>query len=175
MNSLVLRKPCSPTRLLSNTLLASSPFSLFSKYTRPRRSNESKRSFSKANSEAARGEGEGDGEGGTLWKKANESPVYGTGSSPKSHKQRRVTTRSLARKYNKGEKRLTMITAYDYPSAKQVDTAGADIVLVGDSAGMVSPVKSTSRYDQWSDCAFSSSSFVMNSLVIITSGSACAC
>src|SRR5690625_6325014 len=35
-----------------------------------------------------------------------------------------------------GEK-ITMITAYDYPSAKQVEAANADIILVGDSLGMV--------------------------------------
>jgi len=63
-------------------------------------------------------------------------PIYGTGSSPKSHGARRVTTRSLVRKHRKGEK-ITVITAYDYPQAKQVDIAGADVVLVGDSAGMV--------------------------------------
>ncbi|EUJ32957.1 3-methyl-2-oxobutanoate hydroxymethyltransferase [Listeria floridensis FSL S10-1187] len=35
-----------------------------------------------------------------------------------------------------GEK-ITMITAYDYPSAKNVENAGADMILVGDSLGMV--------------------------------------
>lgn len=32
---------------------------------------------------------------------------------------------------------IAMITAYDYPSAKQVEAAGADMILVGDSLGMV--------------------------------------
>ena len=37
----------------------------------------------------------------------------------------------------KGGARVGMITAYDYPSAKAADAAGADIILVGDSLGMV--------------------------------------
>ncbi|KGX87942.1 3-methyl-2-oxobutanoate hydroxymethyltransferase [Pontibacillus litoralis] len=32
---------------------------------------------------------------------------------------------------------ITMITAYDYPSAKQAENAGVDMILVGDSLGMV--------------------------------------
>jgi 3-methyl-2-oxobutanoate hydroxymethyltransferase len=32
---------------------------------------------------------------------------------------------------------ITMVTAYDYPSAKQVENAGVDMILVGDSLGMV--------------------------------------
>jgi 3-methyl-2-oxobutanoate hydroxymethyltransferase len=37
----------------------------------------------------------------------------------------------------KGAKRIGMITAYDYPSAKVADAADCDIILVGDSLGMV--------------------------------------
>jgi 3-methyl-2-oxobutanoate hydroxymethyltransferase len=37
----------------------------------------------------------------------------------------------------KGVTRIGMLTAYDFPSAKIVDAAGADIILVGDSLGMV--------------------------------------
>ena len=37
----------------------------------------------------------------------------------------------------KGVSRIGMLTAYDYPSAKTVDAAGTDIILVGDSLGMV--------------------------------------
>ncbi|EAC8501656.1 3-methyl-2-oxobutanoate hydroxymethyltransferase [Listeria monocytogenes] len=33
--------------------------------------------------------------------------------------------------------KITMITAYDYPSAKNVEQAEADMILVGDSLGMV--------------------------------------
>ncbi len=37
---------------------------------------------------------------------------------------------------NKGEK-IAMLTAYDYPSGKMVAKASADVILVGDSLGMV--------------------------------------
>ena len=34
-------------------------------------------------------------------------------------------------------KKLTMLTAYDYSFAKLMDEAGVDSILVGDSVGMV--------------------------------------
>jgi 3-methyl-2-oxobutanoate hydroxymethyltransferase len=37
----------------------------------------------------------------------------------------------------KGKARIGMLTAYDYPSGKIADAAGADVILVGDSLGMV--------------------------------------
>ncbi|MFT8320533.1 MAG: 3-methyl-2-oxobutanoate hydroxymethyltransferase [Bacillus sp. (in: firmicutes)] len=40
-------------------------------------------------------------------------------------------------KMKQNEEKITMITAYDYPSAKQVDKAAVDMILVGDSLGMV--------------------------------------
>ena len=49
---------------------------------------------------------------------------------------RKVTVPLLREKKRKGEK-ITMITAYDYLSGKLADEAGFDIVLVGDSLGMV--------------------------------------
>jgi len=37
----------------------------------------------------------------------------------------------------KGKQKITVLTAYDFPTAKLVDETGMDIVLVGDSVGMV--------------------------------------
>jgi 3-methyl-2-oxobutanoate hydroxymethyltransferase len=48
----------------------------------------------------------------------------------------KITVTSIKEKKAKGEK-ITMLTAYDYPTAKILDEAGVDIVLVGDSLGMV--------------------------------------
>jgi 3-methyl-2-oxobutanoate hydroxymethyltransferase len=48
----------------------------------------------------------------------------------------RVTVEDLMRRKAQGGK-ITMLTAYDYPMAKLVDESGVDIVLVGDSLGMV--------------------------------------
>ena len=47
----------------------------------------------------------------------------------------KITVRDIL-KY-KGKKKIVMITAYDYTFAKLVDQAGVDIILVGDSVGMV--------------------------------------
>ena len=49
--------------------------------------------------------------------------------------EKRVTVPSV--KAMKRTQRVTMLTAYDFPSARIVDAAGTDIILVGDSLGMV--------------------------------------
>lgn len=46
----------------------------------------------------------------------------------------RVTAAGLRRMKARGE-RITMLTAYDYPSARLFDAAGVDVLLVGDSLG----------------------------------------
>ena len=47
----------------------------------------------------------------------------------------RLTVRDIARM--KGRQRIVMVTAYDYAFARLVDRAGVDMILVGDSVGMV--------------------------------------
>lgn len=49
---------------------------------------------------------------------------------------RKVTTRRLIEMKQRGEK-ISMLTAYDYSSAKIIDSAGIDCILVGDSASNV--------------------------------------
>lgn len=46
-----------------------------------------------------------------------------------------VTTVTFQQRKKAGEK-ITVLTAYDYPTAKLVDEAGVDAILVGDSMGM---------------------------------------
>ncbi|MBX0325303.1 3-methyl-2-oxobutanoate hydroxymethyltransferase [Halomicroarcula sp. F13] len=46
----------------------------------------------------------------------------------------RVSIPDLTKKYEDGDS-LTMLTAYDAPLARQIDTGGVDMILVGDSAG----------------------------------------
>jgi len=41
------------------------------------------------------------------------------------------------KKMKKNSEKIVMVTAYDYPSGKYVQEAGVDIILVGDSLGMV--------------------------------------
>ncbi|MCF1422842.1 MULTISPECIES: 3-methyl-2-oxobutanoate hydroxymethyltransferase [Mangrovimonas] len=49
---------------------------------------------------------------------------------------KRVTVKSIQEMKERGEK-ISMLTAYDYTMAKIVDSAGTDVILVGDSASNV--------------------------------------
>ena len=51
-------------------------------------------------------------------------------------KYKRVTTNSLLEMKNRNEK-ISMLTGYDYSMGKIIDSAGIDIILVGDSASNV--------------------------------------
>ncbi|EQC31534.1 3-methyl-2-oxobutanoate hydroxymethyltransferase [Saprolegnia diclina VS20] len=50
--------------------------------------------------------------------------------------RKKVTTLDIGILKRK-QKPITMVTAYDYPSAVHVDLAGFDVLLIGDSVGMV--------------------------------------
>ncbi len=49
---------------------------------------------------------------------------------------KRITVKTLQKMKEEGEK-IAMLTAYDYTSARILDEAGLDVILVGDSASMV--------------------------------------
>lgn len=51
-------------------------------------------------------------------------------------KTKRVTTQTL-QEMRRAERRITMLTAYDFTSARILDSAGVDVLLVGDSASNV--------------------------------------
>ena len=50
-------------------------------------------------------------------------------------KEKKLTVLDIQKIYKRGE-RITMLTATDYPMAKQVNDAGIDMILVGDSTAM---------------------------------------
>ncbi len=57
-------------------------------------------------------------------------------SATPSNTRKKITTASLRVKKERGEP-ITVLTAYDYPTALAMDRAGVDAILVGDSLGMV--------------------------------------
>ena len=57
-------------------------------------------------------------------------------SATRSTAVKRISISDLQVMRDKGQP-ITMVTAYDYPSARIVDQAGLPIILVGDSLGMV--------------------------------------
>jgi 3-methyl-2-oxobutanoate hydroxymethyltransferase len=80
-----------------------------------------------------------------------ETPLYGSGGArggagggpggasrgaPGGATRPKVTVRTIREMKARGE-RIASVTAYDFPTARIVDEAGVDLLLVGDSLGMV--------------------------------------
>ena len=65
---------------------------------------------------------------------------------------RRLTTSDIGRLYADGE-RITMLTAYDFPTAKILDDAGVPMILVGDSLGQVALGYESTVRSRWTRCS----------------------
>lgn len=74
---------------------------------------------------------------------SSSSSSYNAESAARTLKlleRRKVSTIDIGI-FKRKKKPITMVTAYDFPSAVHVDLAGFDILLVGDSLGMVELVR----------------------------------
>lgn len=56
---------------------------------------------------------------------------------PPTPARKKTSVTDVIKIRRQGKRKVTMVTAYDYPSAIHVCRAGIDILLVGDSLGMV--------------------------------------
>ncbi|NNH72400.1 3-methyl-2-oxobutanoate hydroxymethyltransferase [Nocardia uniformis] len=65
-----------------------------------------------------------------------ETPAYGAGQAPKTAAKRKTRVQHLLQMKQSGE-RWSMLTAYDYSSARLFEEAGIPVLLVGDSAANV--------------------------------------
>lgn len=62
--------------------------------------------------------------------------LFSTCSQVVAPREKKLTTLDIQHLHRKGSK-ISMITAYDYPTGMHAERAGFDILLVGDSLGMV--------------------------------------
>ena len=67
---------------------------------------------------------------------------------------KRITIRDIAEKKRRQE-RISVVTSYDYALASLCDGAGVDILMVGDSAGMVMLGYENTVRSRWRRCACS--------------------
>ncbi len=58
-------------------------------------------------------------------------------TSPKNSEERKKITTRLLQAMKARHEPISMLTAYDYPTALIMDQAGVEVILVGDSLGMV--------------------------------------